>query len=151
MHPSDSFLHKLRKIRKQLAENPAGAEESVQHLVREAFHSSVPALPNTLVDELFEHFNRRLTAATGTPHAVAGRDADSGSRQEHNSHEELDRLEPLADVVDLLSEDYDENSDPLQAEDWKAIRDIFSDYAAELDMRTVNYVMRLVVDHGAVQ
>ena len=146
MHPSDSFLHKLRKIRKQLAEDEDGAE-AVQQRVREAFYGSVPSLPEAMVEELFLHFCRRLTGSSGAVAAgEAPVEADHGG-----PHEELDRLEALADVVDLLNEDYDEERDPLDAADWPVIRDVCSDYAVELNMRTVSYVMRLVVDHGAVR
>ena len=137
MPASDSFLHKLRKIRKQLEDS----QDHIRQRVRDAFHGSVPALPEALVDELFEHFDRRLAAS------AAGKSATT----ERSPHDELSRYEPLADVVDLLSQDYDENADPLQPEDWPVIRDVFSNYAGELNMRTVTYVMRLVVEHGAVE
>jgi hypothetical protein len=53
-------------------------------------------------------------------------------------------------VVDLFAQDYDESADPLGDEDWRFLRDIVSDYAVDLDMDIVNYVMKLVVDHHQI-
>lgn len=61
--------------------------------------------------------------------------------------EVLDRARYFSAVVDLFAEDYDEDADPIRAEDWRLIRDVVNDFAVELDMGIVNYVMRLVVDH----
>lgn len=171
MHPSDSFLHKLRKLRKQLreAESP-----ELEPRIKEAFMSSVPTLPEALTEELFRHFYGKLQSAASVGPAPAdtattdnasahtapetGGDDDTGQAAPESPvgpvpvssvDDHIDRAEGLADVVDLLCEDYDEREDPIEQADWPVIRDAFSAYATELDMRTVNYIMRLVVDHRA--
>ena len=53
----------------------------------------------------------------------------------------------LADTVDVLCEEYDSGNDPLGREEWAALGEITSEYAPDLDMRLVSYVMGLVVDH----
>jgi hypothetical protein len=56
----------------------------------------------------------------------------------------------LGEVIDLFTGEYNEETDPLDAEDWDFVKDIIDENALELDMQTVNYVMKLVVDKGAL-
>lgn len=148
MHPSDQFLRKLRKLRKELRTAP---HRDIEAPVKDAFQSSVPALPEELTDELFRHFFAKLTAGSSAQEqsdSIGGPDTETGGSTDMDA--QIDRVEALADVVDLLCEDYDEHADPLDAADWPVIRDAVSAYAVELDMGTVNYIMRLVVDHRAL-
>lgn len=57
----------------------------------------------------------------------------------------------LADIVDLLWMQYDDAADPLETEEWRLLRDLVDQYAAELDMPLIEYVMTRVVDHRALE
>ncbi len=129
MHASERFLHKLRRIKKQGEEIDADA---LQDQVDHAFSHSLPGMPTEMVQELFAHFYARAVPVD-TPFYIA-----------------IERLEVLGDVIDLLSSDYDDEADPIPAEDWQAVRDIVSPYAVDLDMGLVNYVMKRVLEHGQI-
>ena len=130
MHPSERFLHKLRRIKKEGHEQVDAA--TFREQVHDAFSHSLSGMPPEMVEEIFEHFYER-SVPTNTPFYIA-----------------IERLEVLGDVVDLLNNDYDDEADPFTASDWEALRDIVSAYAVELDMSLVNYVMTRVVEHGRI-
>jgi hypothetical protein len=130
MHPSERFLHKLRRIKKEGDEHLAAP--ALREQVDAAFRHSISGMPPEMVEELFQHFYDRAVPED-TPFYIA-----------------IERLEVLGDVVDLLNNDYDDEADPFTAADWEAVRDIVSSYAVDLDMNLVNYVMTRVVEHGRI-
>ncbi len=99
-------------------------------MIRHSFADMNRHLPTGLVEELLDHFT--LNLAEGP--------ADSA----------FDRCEKLADVIDALHEEYDSESDPLNVEDWTAIGDTISEYAPNVDMGFLTYIMKLAVDHRAL-
>ncbi len=62
----------------------------------------------------------------------------------------FDSAKSLSDVVELFNCDYDEVNDPLKEEDWIYVRNIVNASADELDMDTVTYIMRLIVEKGYI-
>lgn len=129
MFTSERFLGRLAKLRKAHREEPLDRQIS---LVRDAFVPMLTGLPPGLVDELYELVTERIVERSG------GEDPFF-----HDARY-------FADVADLFSLQYDEKNDPLHADDWKLIGELVNDYALDLDMETVNYVMRLVVDHHGI-
>ncbi len=99
-------------------------------MIRLSFTDMNRHLPTGLVEELLDRFTLNLTEGP----------EDSA----------FDRCEKLADVVDVLHEEYDSESDPLNAQDWTAIGDTISEYARNVDMGFLTYIMKLAVDHHAV-
>jgi len=99
-------------------------------VIRNSFTEMNRHLPPGLVDELLDHFTANLA--------------------EGSEDSAFDRCEKLADVLDALHEEYDNKSDPLNAEDWTVISGAVSDHALHLDMEFVTYIMKLAVDHHAV-
>lgn len=59
-------------------------------------------------------------------------------------------VQRLADLVDLLWMEYDGDADPLERQDWEVVRDVVDEYAPELEMDLVQYVMERVVEHRAL-
>lgn len=59
-------------------------------------------------------------------------------------------VQHLADLVDLFHVQYDDQNDPLPATDWPVVRDLVDQYAGDLDMELVQYVMERVVGHKAI-
>jgi hypothetical protein len=129
MFVSERFLGRLAKLRKQHREAPR--DEQIE-LVREAFLSMMSGLPERMPEDVFELITDRISERS------TGDDVF------------IDEAKYLADVADLFAHQYDEENDPIHPDDWELIGDIVNDYALDLDMETVNYVMKLVVDHHGV-
>ncbi len=62
----------------------------------------------------------------------------------------FDSANQLSDVVDLLNCDYDETNDPLEEDDWLFVKNIVNSCADEMNMDTVTYIMRLIVEKGYI-
>ncbi len=129
MFVSERFLGRLARLRK--SHHDAPTDEQVE-LVREAFVAMLSELPAEMVTEVFEAFTDRIRQR-----------AQPDARF-------LDEARYLSDIADLFALQYDEEHDPVHEDDWPLIGEIVNDYALDLDMPTVNYVMRLVVDHHAL-
>ncbi|MFA7566023.1 MAG: hypothetical protein WCY01_03285 [Alkalispirochaeta sp.] len=59
-------------------------------------------------------------------------------------------IQLMADIIDLLWMQYDDQNDPFVIQDWEYVRELINENATELDMDLVQYVMERVVDHGAI-
>ena len=128
MFASQRFLARLAKLRKSHREAPL--DEQVD-LVRSAFLGMLSGLPEQMPQEIYELIAERLVERRG---------------QENY----LDTARYLADIADLFALQYDERNDPIHPDDWRLLGEIVNDYALDLDMPTLTYVMRLVVDHHGV-
>lgn len=136
MFPSDRFMNAVHRY---LRDSRDTADEREQiDTIRRQFRSAVPQLPVELTDELLDHFTDRTAA-------------DLSLQPEHDGDPVpalLARM--LGDAIDLFQGKYDEENEPFSREDWEAIASAVSDSALELEMETVNYVMKLVVEHHGV-
>jgi hypothetical protein len=121
MFHSRSFIAQAQKIRKHAA---GDGDEFVRRLA-EQFSRQLSHLPRELSSELFDH-----CMATRS-------DTDQ-------------RVQALGDILDLMYQQYDEAVDPLLPADWQLLRDIIDQFAADLDMAVVQYVMERVVSHHAL-
>lgn len=128
MFASERFLARLAKLRKSHREV---AQDEQVDLVRTAFVGMLSGLPEQMPQDIYELMAERLVERCG---------------QEIY----LDSARYLADIADLFALQYDERNDPIHPDDWRLIGEIVNDYALDLDMPTINYVMRLVVDHHGV-
>lgn len=127
MFQSSAFQKQLRKIDSTAADKD---EDRVVEEVRSAFEHSLSFLPEPMQAELFDFFSRKYRA-----------DASSYT---------VDDALFLGEVIDLFTGEYDEEKDPFDSEDWDFVKDSIDENALELDMQIVNYVMKLVVDKGAL-
>ena len=127
MFPSERFLARIGKFRKSGRTDPAAQQVAA---IRESFVDLNRHVPIEIVEELLDHFTADLA--------------------EGPDDSPFDRCRKLADVMDVLHEQYDSDNDPLTAEDWGAIGGVVSDNAPDLDMDLVTYVMKLAVDHKAI-
>ena len=128
MYASQRLLRKIEQIRKSHWDDQL---EDQTEFLSEAFAASLPHLPNGMAEEVFQHF--------WSTSGCASREDFYGPCAQR-----------LADALDLFHGTYDEENDPLLPVDWEVVRDVVSERATELDMELVNYLMRLVVDHGAL-
>ncbi len=129
MFPSEQFLRTMAKLRKTHRTEPLA--DQIQ-MVRSAFYHALRHLPQPMVDDIAECFVSRLGVTADPEMSV------------------FDSCRELADIIDIFWESYDEEHDPIGQDSWAAISEITSDYALELDMKLVTYVMKLAVDHHAV-
>lgn len=127
MFQSSAFQKQLRKIDSTAADKD---EDRVVEEVRSAFEHSLSFLPEPMQAELFDFFSRKYRA-----------DASSYT---------VDDALFLGEVIDLFTGEYDDEKDPFDSEDWDFVKDSIDENALELDMQIVNYVMKLVVDKGAL-
>ena len=64
---------------------------------------------------------------------------------------QVDRaVELLADFVEVWHRDYNDDTGSLGGDDWSALVSIVNDFAVDLDMALVEYVMSAAVDRGAL-
>lgn len=129
MYPSEQFLRTMAKLRKTHRTEPVADQIE---MIQSAFYHALSHLPQGMVEDIAEYFISRLRAADDSGHSV------------------FDSCRDLADVIDIFWEAYDEEHDPIGHDDWSQISEITSDYALDLDMKLVSYVMKLAVDHHAV-
>jgi hypothetical protein len=127
MFHSSGFQKRLRKIDSSV---DRGDEQRRINEIRDAFSASLSSLPEPMRAELFDHFSSKYRA--------------------DESSYTIDDAIFLGDVIDLFTGAYDDERDPLDADDWDFVKDIIDENALELDMDTINYVMKLVVDKGAI-
>lgn len=60
----------------------------------------------------------------------------------------FDSAEILADLVDVFNGQYDEVIDPLKEEDWVYIKNIVNASAEDMNMESMTYIMKLLVERG---
>jgi len=115
------FFRGIKKIKKKYyADNSINIEQEI----KEILHKNV-SVDENLLEDLYTKYCE-------------------------NSENIFDSAIYLSDVVDLFNCDYDEENDPLNEEDWIFVKNIVNSCADELDMDTVTYIMRLVVEKGYI-
>jgi hypothetical protein len=127
MFPSDRFLSRIAGLKKTKRND--SLEQQID-AIRVAFVDACRNLPAPLVLALFEEFESSL--------------------KPEGDESAFDHGTVLGDIVDVLHGQYDSENDPLDQEDWSLIGAVLSDFAFDLDMELVTYVMKLAVDHGGV-
>ena len=121
MFHSQRFIAQEDRLRKKIA---LESDRYISEL-EQLFQNSAPHLPPGLMSDLFVHG----TQSRGTPD---------------------ERRQTLGDLLDLLWLQYDDAADPLDGNDWSTIRDVVDQYAMDLDMSLVQYVMERVMSHNAI-
>lgn len=129
MFASERFRRRMSRVRKEFR---LAQEDEIRGETAHAFDLVLSHLPEDLRVDLFAYLMDRYPQRKGAYPGL------------------LEYAEYLGDVVDLFNQDYDEQSDPLFREDWDYVRDTVSDYAPDLDMGLVNYIMQLVVAKGYI-
>lgn len=121
MFHSRSFMAHAQKTRKHHRDDPDAIERDLEAY----FIRQVPQVGNELAADLFAHIWQSRSDFT-------------------------DRTQSLGDILDLLFQQYDDETDPLTQEDWEVLRDSIDQHALDLDMSLVQYVMERVVAHHAI-
>lgn len=125
MRKSALIAKAVDEAEKHMALHPNLAGElRAGSIVEAAFRKSVPRIPAGLTAELFRHGWERY-------------------RQDQARH-------ILEDICDALHEDYDLQSDPLEQRDWELISELFSEWAGDVELHLLQYIMGLALERGAI-
>lgn len=121
MFRSQNFLTQEQHLHKTLS------PESEEYLpaLREIMDRHLRQFPESMVSDILDN---ALAVSADTERAVTR----------------------IADTIDLLWMQYDDQNDPFTSEDWQYIRDVVDAYAVELDMPLIQYIMERVVAHNAL-
>ncbi|MDR3200802.1 MAG: hypothetical protein LBT68_05025 [Spirochaetales bacterium] len=127
MNASERFYRTLDKM------NGRGEGLAVTvEAVRAAFTQAVGTVPHSLSEAIFlrflDAFNR-----SGKPEEAFAETAYS-----------------LGPYIDLFWMDYAEEGRPLEKADWVFLRDEVSAAAGDLDLDILTYIMRQILEHGAI-
>lgn len=121
MFHSQNFLAQERHLHKTYTPNT----EEYFTALREIMDRHLRQFPESLVTDLLDH-------------AVA------------NSEDAEQLVTRIADTIDLLWMQYDDQNDPFTQNDWHFVRELVDAYAVELEMPLVQYIMERVVEHDAL-
>ena len=83
-------------------------------------------IPKELADDVFAEFLARCS----------------------NSNDIAESIKWLTIIGSILLQDY--NEEKLSHDDWVQLRDIVNSSAGIIDIDNLNYIMQLVVEHGAI-
>jgi hypothetical protein len=129
MYGSERFRRRITRLPKTHGE--AGAAERID-LARAGFAGCLTILPEAMVDDLFEYFhdkNAPLLQSNDTLGQYSNR---------------------MGSIIDLFLSNYDHETDLVSREDWEFVRETIDVFAVDMDMDTVNYVMSIIVEKGAL-
>ncbi|MBT3272579.1 MAG: hypothetical protein HN368_05460 [Spirochaetales bacterium] len=126
MSEVDRYGSLSRKIKKRHSE--LGSSQVLQEL-RDAFISCMPNIPEDLKYDAAGYFT--------------GVYAPTGTRDEIESAVRI-----LLEFVYLVEEEFEKVEESFSVSDWEYLRDIFSDFALDLDQGTLMYVLQQVVSRG---
>ena len=131
MYRSRTFLTQCKRL-------PRTTGPAETRTLEELFLKHLPPLPEGMGAEVFEHALQ------------LGLDRDETAEPTGAGADPEETHQLLADLVDLLWMQYDDEADPLTKENWAFLRDLMDEYASELDLPMVQYVMERVVSHHAL-
>ena len=96
---------------------------------------------HTYRSELQRHFVQALPMVDGE---IAG-DVATYCVQTRENSDEL--VQFMADIVDLMHQQYDDHADPFTAGDWQYLSEWVNANAGDMEMDLVQYIMERVVSH----
>jgi hypothetical protein len=123
MYRSDRFEREFHRILKE--HNHDMNAPQVGTRAERLFASHLRGYPSPFVSELFAYALDRVEQGTA-------------------------EVSLFGVIIDLLWRDYDDQGDPLSSQDWEFLRDLVDEYAGDLDMAAIQYIMERVVSHGAI-
>ena len=56
----------------------------------------------------------------------------------------------LSAIIDIFDRAFDEDRTPLDEDEWELVRSLVNAASPEIDMGTLEYVMQVLMDHGAL-
>ena len=115
---------------------PVPTIDEMKDKIGDLFIKSAFMLPEDLMEDLYQFYLDSDGRDRSRPVPT-----DSDSLRELAYH--------LVDVIDLFDMDYDKTNDTIKLDEWVAIKDLFSSYAADIDDDLLTYVMQIAIEKGA--
>jgi hypothetical protein len=131
MFVSERFYKQLSKIRKN---SPGKPEERLVAEVREVFFAALRDLPENMMHDLFNFY-----VALHYEKKDQDKDRDVYGFADH-----------LGAVIDLFNREYDEANGPLSQQEWLTVKELSDEYAEEIDLETLTYIMNLLLSAGYI-
>ncbi len=123
-----------RGIEKTINKQDINLEEQ-KDIIVDLFIKSGFMLPEDLMEDLYQFY---LDTGTGSGSSIISKPDQLRELAYH-----------LVDVIDLFDMDYDEKKDPLVVEEWVTIKNLFSNYADDIDDELLTYIMQFAIEKGA--
>ena len=123
-----------RGIEKTINKQDINLEEQ-KDIIADLFIKSGFMLPEDLMEDLYQFY---LDTGTGSGSSIISKPDQLRELAYH-----------LVDVIDLFDMDYDEKKDPLVVEEWVTIKNLFSNYADDIDDELLTYIMQFAIEKGA--
>ena len=124
MRHSQLIAKAISDAKKEMAIQPGiQTELKAGRRVEQLFSKPFSRLPRPLLNELF---------AYGWDQVLKG------------------RTDLLGDLSDVLHMDYDDQTDGLGKDDWSFLSDVVNEWAVDLDLELLQYIMSGVMDHKAL-
>ena len=130
MYVSDRYYKHVRKIRSNSKDKP---KEQLLAEVREVYLAYLDNLPINMKHDLFNSF---VEMYYGT---------------ENQYQDIFGFAEHLGGLIDLFNREYDDPNVTMSDREWIAVRDLTDEFAEELDIETLTYVMDQLLSGGHIQ
>jgi len=130
MYVSDRYHKHVRKIRSNSEDKP---EERLIAEVREVYLAHLNHLPMNMRHDLFNSFVEMYYVT-------------------ENQHQDVfEFAEHLGGLIDLFNREYDDPNMTMSDREWIVVRDVTDEFAEELDIETLTYVMNQLLSEGHIQ
>jgi hypothetical protein len=130
MYISDRYLKQVRKIRRNSQDK---SEERLLAEIREAFLVQFNQLPANMRHDLFNAFVEIYF------------DSDTRFR------DVFEFAEHLGALIDLYNREFDDPNRKMTDQEWMVVKNLTDDFAEELDIETLTYVMNQLLSGGYIQ
>jgi hypothetical protein len=130
LYVSDRYLKKVRKIRQNSQGKP---EERILAETREAFLVQFGHLPLNMKHDLFNAFVE-LYVSGESPYPDV-----------------FEFAQHLSALVDLYNREFDDPNIKMSEKEWIAVKNLTDEFAEELDIETLTYVMNQLLSGGYIR
>ena len=130
MYVSDKYNKHVRKIRSNSKDKP---EERLLGEIREVYLANLNNLPVNMRHDLFNSFVQMYYES------------------ENQRQDIFVFAEHLGGVIDLFNREYDDANTTMSDREWIVVRDLTDEFADDLDLETLTYVMNELLSGGHIR
>jgi hypothetical protein len=130
MYVSDKYHKHVRKIRSNSKDKP---EERLLGEIREVYLANLNNLPVNMRHDLFNSFVQMYYES------------------ENQRQDIFVFAEHLGGVIDLFNREYDDANTTMSDREWIVVRDLTDEFADDLDLETLTYVMNELLSGGHIR
>ena len=130
MYVSDRYHKHVRKIRRNSKDKP---KERLLAEVRDVYLAYLDNLPMNMRHDLFNFF------------------VETYYRTKNKHQDIFEFAEHLGGLIDLFNREYDDPNATMSDREWIAVRNLTDEFADDLDIETLTYVMNQLLSGGHIQ